>query len=86
MVVILGILLLPVKAYAEAKGRFSAVVRVNPEIGRHCTRFAIDARRILTAAHCLWLERPRNWTRPNSLRVLAGYDRGQYRQHMRVVE
>jgi protease YdgD len=86
MILILGILLLPVRAYADAKDPFSAVVRVNREIGGHCTGFAIDARTILTAAHCLWLERPRNWIRPTSLHVLAGYDRGQYRQHMRVVE
>ncbi len=86
LILILGILLLPVKAYAEAKDPFSAVVRVNREIGGHCTGFAIDARAILTAAHCLWLERPRNWIRPTSLHVLAGYDRGQYRQHLRVVE
>ena len=86
MVLILGILLLPVKAYADAKDPFSAVFRVNREIGGHCTGFAIDARTILTAAHCPWLERPRNWIRPTSLHVLAGYDRGKYRQHMRVFE
>jgi protease YdgD len=82
----LGILLLPVKAYAEAKDPFSAVVRVNRAIDGHCSGFAIDARRILTATHCLWPERLRNWIRPTSLHVLSEVDQGQHRQHLRVIE
>lgn len=77
MILILVILLLPGKAYADANDPFSVVVRVNQEIGGHCTGFAIDAHTILTAAHCFWLERPRNWIRPTSLHGLAKYDRGQ---------
>lgn len=86
VILILGILLSPVKASAEVNDPFSAVVRVNRELGGHCTGFAIDDRTVLTAAHCLWLERPRNWIQPTSLHVLAGYDRGRYGQHLRVVE
>lgn len=69
---------------AESSSPFSAVVRVNLETGGHCTGFAIDREHVLTAAHCLWLQRPRNWIRPTSLHILAGYDRGNYRQHLRV--
>ncbi len=77
---------MPVKAYPEAKDPLYAVVRVNRAIDRHCTGLAIDARRILTAAHCLRPERLRNRIRPNSLRVLSEVDQGQYRQHLRFVE
>ena len=77
---------MPVKAYAEAKDPSYAVVRVNRAIDGHCTELAIDARRILTAAHCLRPERLRNRIRPNLLRVLSEVDQGRYRQHLRVVE
>lgn len=60
VILILGILLSPVKASAEVNDPFSAVVRVNRELGGDSTGFAIDDRTVLTAAHCLWLERPRN--------------------------
>lgn len=73
-----------VKAMADTNSAFDAVVRINREVGGHCTGFAVDAGTVITAAHCLWLKRPRNWIRPNSLHVLAGYDRGRYRQHLRV--
>jgi len=68
----------------SATGPEAAIVRVNRETGGHCTGFAIDARTVATAAHCLWLERPRNWIQPASLHVLTGYDRGAFRQHLRV--
>lgn len=72
-------------AYAQTRSQpENAIVRVNRETGGHCTGFAIDRRTVATAAHCLWLPRPRNWIRPTSLHVLAGYDRGDYRQHLRV--
>ncbi len=62
----------------------NAIVRVNLETGGHCTGFAIDRRTVATAAHCLWLARPRHWIQPTSLHVLVGYDRGEFRQHARV--
>ena len=69
---------------AYAAGPDEAIVRVNREVGGHCTGFAIDRRTIVTAAHCVWLARPRNWVRPSSLHVLVGYDVGKFKQHLRV--
>lgn len=82
---IVSVLVPSVKATADTNGAFDAVVRINREVGGHCTGFAVDANTVITAAHCLWLERPRNWIRPSSLHVLAGYDRGRYSQHLQVV-
>ncbi|MEQ9124395.1 MAG: trypsin-like serine protease, partial [Alphaproteobacteria bacterium] len=67
-----------------ATGPEAAIVRVNRLTGGQCTGFCIDERTVATAAHCLWLERPRNWIQPTSLHVLTGYDRGAYRQHLRI--
>lgn len=76
----------PGKAAAQGTPRpESAIVRVNLEVGGHCTGFAVDKRTVATAAHCLWLQRPQNWIQPTSLHVLAGYDRGEYSQHLRVL-
>ena len=71
-------------ADGEPIGPTSAIVRINREVGGHCTGFAVDRDTVMTAAHCLWLSRPRSWVRPKSLHVLVGYDRGSFRQHIRV--
>ncbi len=73
-------------AFAGGLPGGDSIVRVNRETGGFCTGFAVDERTVVTAAHCLWLARPMNWIRPTSLHILAGYDRGAYRQHLRVVE
>ncbi len=59
-------------------------MRVNRATGGHCTGFVVAPTTVATAAHCLWLKRPRNWIQPGSLHVLVGYDRGKFRQHLRV--
>ena len=52
----------------------------NSVYGR-CTGILIDARTVLTAAHCLYSVRTSQYVRPQSVHVLFGYDRGQYGFH-----
>jgi protease YdgD len=52
---------------------WSAIGRVNRRIGGYCTGTVIDARRALTAAHCLWNARTGTWLPPQSLHFVAGY-------------
>ena len=64
---------------------WSAIGRVNSELGGHCTGTLIEADAVLTAAHCLWNRRTNRWIRPASLHFLAGYSRAQYLAHARVI-
>lgn len=52
---------------------WSAIGRVNRRIGGYCTGTVVDARRVLTAAHCLWNARTGTWLPPQSLHFVAGY-------------
>lgn len=64
---------------------WSAVGRVNRRTGGFCTGTVIAPSEVLTAAHCVWNPRTRDWLPPSSLDFLAGYRRGDYLAHRKVI-
>lgn len=63
-----------------------ALGRVQLEVGGRCTGVLVDARTVLTAAHCLVAPRSFTLVRPNSVHFLLGYRQGSYAAHARVVD
>lgn len=63
---------------------WSAIVKVQTNIGTRCTGALIGPAIVLTAAHCLWNGRTRAFLQPVSLHVLVGYQRGVFRWHRLV--
>ena len=64
---------------------WTALVRVQTELGERCSGFLVSPQVVMTAAHCLFLPRVRHFIQPGSVHVLVGYDAGRYRAHARVV-
>ena len=64
---------------------WSAIGRVNKAIGGFCTGALIAPRQVITAAHCLWNKRTGRWLDASSIHFVAGYRRGGYLRHGKVV-
>ena len=61
------------------------VVRVQTDIGVHCTGALVGPRTILTAAHCLFARNTGRMLRSSAIHVLTGYTHGDYAGHARAV-
>ncbi len=60
------------------------VVRVQTEVGLHCSGALVGLRLVLTAAHCLFGRGTGQPVRPGTVHVLVGYNRGAYVGHARA--
>ena len=65
---------------------WTALGRINREIGGHCTGALIAPDQVLTAAHCLYNFKDQRWTIPMEVHFVAGYHRGEYREHARALD
>lgn len=64
---------------------WSAIGRVQTELGGRCTGTLVEPRLVLTAAHCLVSPRSRQLVQPGSVHFLQAYERGRYAAHGRVI-
>jgi protease YdgD len=64
---------------------WTALGRVQTELGTRCTGFLIAPRTVMTAAHCLFRHVTGRYVQPSSVHFLWRYDMGAYADHARVV-
>jgi protease YdgD len=65
---------------------WTALGRINREIGGHCTGALIAPDLVLTAAHCLYNFDDDRWTIPMEVHFVAGYHRGEYSEHAKALD
>ena len=75
----------PRRPVDAAQAPWSALGRVQTELGGRCTGTLVAPDRVLTAAHCLVARRTGRLVQPGSVHVLLGYHLGAWRAHGRVV-
>jgi protease YdgD len=63
---------------------WTALGRVQTELGTRCTGFLIGPRLVMTAAHCLFRHVTGRYVQPGSVHFLWRYDMGAYADHARV--
>ncbi|GBR49803.1 peptidase S1/S6 [Acetobacter pomorum DSM 11825] len=65
---------------------WSAIGRVQTELGSRCTGFLIAPNVVETAGHCLWLSHVRGFIQPQSVHFLRAYTGDHYMAHARAVQ
>lgn len=63
---------------------WSAIGKLNNGVGGSCTAVMISGNFALTAAHCLFFRSTRRFLPAQSLHLVFGYERQDYREHFRV--
>lgn len=75
----------PRQRVSTARPPWSAIGRVQTELGSRCTGFLISPVLVETAAHCLWLAHPQRFIQPGSVHFLRAYSGDSFTAHARVV-
>jgi len=73
------------KLVTQSDWPWQAIGRVNMSNGGYCTGTLVAPRTVLTAAHCLQDKRTKRRAALQRLHFVAGYQRGEYLAHGRVV-